>query len=162
MAHHQRKPQRTGIPVLGNDGLSPEQEELFQDIRSWLVDKRTSLKANKWIELSDPTPTIQGITCVLEGVVDCNDDIVRLFHSVGGSDVRSVKDDVTRDHVFRVDLRLTPGRSAKMGVSGGGGSFLDEPRVLITGIALTLLSAAFTTPLSTWLNLARATRDVLM
>jgi len=159
---HQRNP-RKGIPTLSaNDGLSSDQEEQYQHVRSWLAERRSTLGPNKWIELDEPTPTIAGITCVLTGVVDCGDNIVRLFHSVGGSDVRSVKDDVTREHVYRVDFRMQSSRLAAGASASEGGSFLDEPRTLIIAIAITLMSATFTTPWAPWLSLARGLGGVLM
>ncbi len=148
MAHHHSNP------------LPPYQEDAFQDLCTLLAQKRTGLGPNKWIELVEPCATVTGITCVVQGVETCDAELNKVFHTMGGSDVRSEKDDTTREHVYRVDFKLKLPLKPAARSSATGGSFLDEPRVLITGLVLVTLSAVLTTPAAPWMSLAHVLSEL--
>jgi len=110
------------VPALGGEAdLTEEQSELFHDAQSWLKGKRSGLGANKFIALASPTPTIDGITCVVEGVVHADEALVGLFGRFvkGCSSITSTHDDVTGTHEYRVNLVYPPRRTVfSSGISG--------------------------------------------
>jgi hypothetical protein len=146
------------LPSLGGGGgssrLSPAQSALYHEVATWLAQIKYTLGANAFVELTDPTPTIGGISCHLQGVARNDETLANLFrdrYGTGCGRVTGAWDDATGSNLYRVEIAY----QAQVPSSGRVGRILDEPKLLISGLLLVVVSASFTTSAGQWQNLAR-------
>ena len=144
-----------------SSALSPQQWALFHDAQRWLSSQKARLGANKHVELANPHPTLKGLTCELNNVVELDDDLIPLFKQYNDlcGNVKTARNDARGGHVFSVALATNvtlPVSDAKGGSSSSGlaGRILDEPKPLISLILLVSVCAAFTTSGESWIKVA--------
>ena len=56
------------LDTTASQALSPQCWALFHHVQTWLTRERSHLGSNKHIELANPRPTLNGITCDLRKV----------------------------------------------------------------------------------------------
>ena len=141
--------------------MSPQNWALFHDAQKWLSRERLALGANKHIELANPRPTLNGITCDLRKVVDLDEDVRLLFQRYNPlcAPIKSGYDDAMKGNTFTValatDAKLATEEAGTALTSQGlARRILDEPKALISLILLVCVCAAFTTSGQSWLSLA--------
>jgi hypothetical protein len=152
--------------------MSAQHWALFHDVQKWLTQERLGLGSNKHIELANPRPTLNGITCDLRKVVALDEDVRTLFKRYNPlcGPVNGGYDDAMKGNTFSValktDVHLVPDQGGSSSGSGSlsqglVGRILDEPKGLISLMLLTCICAAFTTSGQSWMNLARALYGLL-
>jgi hypothetical protein len=165
----------------GTGKLNREQTLLYRDVEKWLANVRSQLGENRDIKLVNPVGShVGGIKCEVQCVAKPSIELFRLFrvqpvvrsffclfanalreaYNPDCSDLTSYVDDESRQNVYHVTIPFPPGgfseaALASVGSGGAGGwpAFLDEPKVLITSLLVTAVSAVLTTKASQWTNL---------
>jgi hypothetical protein len=143
--------------------LTPQQRALYHDVQKWLARQRTGLGTNSHVELSNPRPTIMGITCDVRGVVALDEELRTLFQQYNQlcGPITPHYDDAMRGNLCKVALATnvelaTQETEAKgSGAKGLVGRILDEPTGLIVLMTLTCVCAAFTTSAQSWIRLGQ-------
>ena len=145
------------LDVAGHHNLSPQHWALFHDVQKWLAHERAALGSNKHMELANPRPTLQGITCDLRKVVTLEEEVRVLFRSYNDlcGTVKCTYDEAGKGNTYTVSLatdkQLAP--SSEGSTSSWAGRIFDEPKALILLMVLVCVCAAFTTSSQRWLRL---------
>ena len=144
--------------------LTNDQILLYRDVERWLANARGRFVENRHVELSNPVGSHQGgIKCEVLRASKPNKEFFDMFkaYDAGCSDLLPEMDDELGRNVYHVFIPFPrDGRLSDLQATGRGGggfwwpAFLDEPRVIITGLMVTAVSAAFTTKWSQWMSFA--------
>ena len=122
------------------------------------------LGQNQYMKLSDPRPTVQGISCRLVNVQRGGRELIDVFRGYDPrcSDVRETVNDETGDRQYRVDIPfpLDGGRDEALrrdrAERGWFWRLADDPRFVLGGLMATATLAAFTTRADQWASVLAA------
>lgn len=155
----------SGLPVLPGNANRPDVVNLFRAYEGWLNGIKPHLGKNSRVIAQKPVATLEGIRLEICNTGDLSVDFLQALGSYcPGCKAKGAYDDESDKNLVHVTVpwpadHVDPFDTAPRTVATGWRAifpwgWMDEPKILIGGIIVSIASASYTTHWVQWRNLA--------